>query len=94
MVLYALVDKKSSCAEYFLAQCCEDAMRIAAVMMMSSRPLYEFAPDYVLMSVRELSDTLSIDDQKIVIDGRNLRRSIDVRREERENEKASAANRV
>lgn len=92
MVVYALVDKKSSCAEYFLAPCREDAMRIAAVMMMSSLPLYEFASDYVLMSVRELSDTLVIDDQKIVIDGRNLRRSLDVMREERKNEKASAAN--
>ena len=62
--------------------------------MLSSRPLYEFAQDYVLLSVRELSDTLPIDDRQVVIDGRNLRRSIDVMRKERENEKDSAANRV
>lgn len=94
MNLYAVVDKKSCCAEYFLAPCGEDAMRIAAIMMMSSRPLYEFASDYVLIFVRDLENTLVIDDQVIVIDGRNLRRSIDVMREERENEKDSPANRV
>lgn len=87
MNLYALTDKKSSVAEYFIASCDEDAMRIASVMMMSSRPLYEFAEDFAVLSVMKLPSTRVVVADEVVVDGFELRRQLDAKREERENAK-------
>lgn len=82
MYLYSLVDKKSGGAEYYIASCDEDAMRIASVMMISSRPLYEFAEDFFVMRVCELPQIRALIDIDIVIDCHELRRRIDAKRRE------------
>lgn len=84
MNLYAMTDKKSSVAEYFISSCDEDAMRIASVMMMSSRPLYEFAEDFAVLSVMKLPSTRVVVADEVVVDGFELRRQLDVKRKERE----------
>lgn len=89
MRLYAVIDKKSSCSEYFIASCDEDAMRVFGVMMMSSRPMYEYADDYMLSHVMDLPDVRAVViDDTVVIDGFEVRRQLDARRKERENAKA------
>lgn len=85
--LYCVRDKKSSCAEYFIATCEEEAIRIWSVMCMSSRPMYEFLEDYELQVVRSLPDSVT-NSEHVVMEGFNLKRLIDVRRKEQENAKA------
>lgn len=85
--LYCVRDKKSSCAEYFIAACEEEAIRIWAVMSMSSRPMFEFLDDYELQVVRALPDTV-VTSEDVVMEGVNLKRLIDSRRKEQENGKA------
>lgn len=85
--LYSVVDKKSACAEYFIAACDEDALRIWYVMALSSRPMYEFLDEYFLEEVCSLPDTRTFKDSKVVLDGMSLKRQIDFRKEQAENEK-------
>lgn len=82
MKLYAMVDKKSGVVEYFLASCDEDAYRIFSVMMMQSRPLYEFADDFFVELVEDLrsSRPLIVDD-KYLFDGAAVRRVLESRKE-------------
>lgn len=85
MRLYAVVDKKSRVAEYYLASCDEDAFRIMAVMMMSSKPMYEFAEDYFLQFVEDVPAVRVLESsENVLMDGFELRRQLDARREERE----------
>lgn len=84
MKLYALVDKKSSVAEYFVASCDEDAMRISTVMMLSSRPIYEFADDFAVLKVHDLPTTRACIADDVIVDGGELRRQLEARRKERE----------
>ena len=88
MNLYCLFDKKSSVAEYYLASCDEDALRLASVMMMVSRPIYEFAEDFCVQRVQSLSATRALVAEEIVLDCFELRRQLDARRKEREDAKA------
>lgn len=82
MKLYAMVDKKSGVSEYFLASCDEDAYRIFAVMMMQSRPLYEFADDFYVELVEDLRSSRSlIVDDKYLFDGAAVRRVLESRKE-------------
>lgn len=83
--LYAVLDKKSACAEYFIANCDEDAARIFAVMMSSSRPMYDFADDFALELVQELTDVRNVTVDTIIIDGFEIKRRLDALREERGN---------
>lgn len=85
--LYCVVDRKSSCAEYFIASCEEDALRIWSVMALSSRPMYEYLDEYELQHVRQLPDTVMINED-VVMDGTELKRRIDARRKEQEYAKA------
>lgn len=85
--LYCVRDKKSSCAEYFIAACEEEAIRIWSVMCMSSRPMYEFLEEYELQVVRALPDTVTTSED-VVMEGFNLKRLIDARRKEQENGEA------
>lgn len=87
MNLYAIVDKKSDCAEYILARCDEDALRNFAVLMMAARPVYEFAEDFALHLIRRLPDS-GINSEEVVLDGFEVKRQIDARRKEKENAKA------
>lgn len=82
MKLYAVVDKKSQCAEYFIASCDEDACRIWFVMAASSRPMYEFLDDYFLEEVCNLSQTRPFNNAKVTLDGVALKRQIDFRKEQ------------
>lgn len=84
MKLYALVDKKSGVPEYYVASCHEDAMRIASVMMLSSRPLYEFADDFAVLKVHDLPAVKALFDEDVIADCAELRRQMDARRKERE----------
>lgn len=87
MVLYALFDKKSGVLEYFIGSCDEDAMRIGSVMMMSSRPIYEFADDFSIVRIHTLSstrDVLSPVGEEIVVDCAELKRQLLERRKEQE----------
>lgn len=84
MKLYALADKKSGVSEYYVASCNEDAMRIASVMMLSSRPLYEFAEDFVVLMVYDLPVTKELVMEDVVFDCGEIRRQLDARRKERE----------
>lgn len=86
MKLYAVVDKKSACAEYFLASCDEDAMRIWYVMCMSARPMFEFLEDYYLEFVVDLPDTRVFKEAKISLDGSSLKRQIEFRKEQHSEE--------
>lgn len=85
--LYCVVDRKSSCAEYFIASCEEDAVRIWSVMALSSRPMFEFLDEYELQYVRQLPDIQELG-QDVIMDGAVLRRQLDQRRKEKENAKA------
>lgn len=87
MKLYAVVDKKSACAEYFIASCDEDAMRIWYVMACSSRPMFEFLEDYFLEEICDLPQTRTFKEAKVSIDGVSLKRQIEYRKEQAENEK-------
>lgn len=84
MKLYALVDRKSGVAEYYVASCDEDAFRIASVMMLSSRPLYEFAEDFAVLKVHDLPATKALVTDDVIFDCGELRRQLDARRKERE----------
>lgn len=85
MKLYAVVDEKSSVAEYFIASCKEDACRIWFVMAVSSRPMYEFLEDYVLEEVCDLPGVRKYQEAKVALVGSSLKRMIDVKRKENEN---------
>lgn len=85
--LYCVRDKKSSCAEYFIASCEEEAIRIWSVMCMSSRPMYEFLEDYELQVVRSLPDSVT-KSEDVVMEGFNLKRLLDARRKEQEDDQA------
>lgn len=88
MKLYALVDKKSLVSEYYVASCDEDAMRIASVMIMSSRPIYEFCEDFAVLRVMDLPLTRAMIADDVIVDCFELRRQIDAKRKEREEENA------
>lgn len=88
MKVFAVVDSKSACAEYFLAQCKEDALRVWFVMLRSSRPMFEFVDDYDLVEVRELPDVITPDASAIVFSGSNMRRMITEREENLKDAKA------
>lgn len=88
MVLYALLDKKSGVLDYFIGSCDEDAMRIGSVMMMSSRPIYEFADDFSIVRIQTLvstRDTLGPVGEEVVVDCSELKRQLIERRKEQEN---------
>lgn len=85
--LYCVVDRKSSCCEYFIASCEEDALRIWSVMALSSRPMYEYLDEYELQHVRQLPDTAKVNED-VVMDGKELKRRIDARRKEQNDAKA------
>lgn len=87
MKLYAVYDKKSSCVEYFLSSCDEDALRIWFVMCRSSVPMFEFLDDYQLIFVRDCPDVITPDVEKIVKDGVDFKRLITEREEIRKNAK-------
>lgn len=87
MILYALLDKKSGVLEYFIGSCDEDAMRIGTVMMMSSRPIYEFADDFSIVRIQTLvtsRDMLGPVGEEIIVDCSELKRQLIERRKEQE----------
>lgn len=86
--LFAVVDKKSACAEYFIAACDEDALRIWYVMACSSRPMFEFLDEYFLEEVCSLPDSRTFKNSKVVLDGTSLKRQIEFRKEQTANEKS------
>lgn len=83
--LYAVLDKKSACAEYFIANCDEDACRIFGVMMSASRTMYDFADDFALELVQELKDVRTVTADTIIIDGFEIKRRLDALMEDGKN---------
>lgn len=85
MKLYSVVDKKSCCAEYFIASCDEDAVRIWFVMLRGSAPMREFLEDFELLMVRELDDVCVPSEENMIMDGIDLKRRIEEREELQKN---------